>query len=104
MKFLYFEDMELTIQHEDGTSKGRFLIPGENGPLAEMTYVHSGPNQFIIDHTEVSDELRGMGAGAKLVEAAVVWARQTGKKILPLCPFAKATMERKRDQYADVLA
>jgi hypothetical protein len=75
-------------------SKGAFLIEENNEHLAEMTYSRAGDSLIIIDHTEVSDKLRGQGAGKKLVLAAVEYARKNNLKILPLCPFAKATFDR----------
>ena len=68
-----------------------------------MTYTTAGATRIIIDHTEVSDELRGMGAGAKLVAAAVEWARAANRKVMPLCPFAKSVFD-KTPAYQDVLA
>ena len=35
--------------------------------------------KVIIDHTYVSDELRGQGIGEALVEQMVVFAREQGK-------------------------
>lgn len=81
----------------------RFYIgDSEETPLAEMTYVPTGSSLIIIDGTFVSDELRGQGAGKILLKAVVEWARQENKKIIPLCPFAKAQME-KEEEYHDVL-
>ena len=68
-----------------------------------MTYSKAGADKIIIDHTEVSEELKGQGAGKKLVVAAVEKARKEGFKILPLCPFAKATIQ-KDASLQDVLA
>jgi predicted GNAT family acetyltransferase len=76
-------------RHEEG-SKGSFFLEIEGKKEAIMTYSVASPDRFIIDHTEVSDKLRGMGTGKKLVMAAVEYARETGKTILPLCPFARA--------------
>jgi len=68
-----------------------------------MTYSAAGERRIIIDHTDVSDELRGTGAGGRLVEAAVLWARAEKKLIVPLCPFAKSVFD-KTPAYKDVLA
>jgi predicted GNAT family acetyltransferase len=51
----------------------------------------------------VSSGPRGTGTGAKLVAAAVAWARAEQRKLLPLCPFARSVFE-KTPAYADVLA
>ena len=96
--------MDLKIEQEDNGNKGRFYIRAEGKQLAEMTYVYAGPEKIIIDHTEVGEELKGKGAGKQLVDASANFAREKGIKILPLCPFAKATMMKNRETYADVLA
>ena len=57
---------------------------------------------MIIDHTEVSDGLRGKNVGYQLVHAAVDYARTHDIKILPLCPFAKAVFDKKAEEFADV--
>ncbi len=93
----------MQIQHEDNVSKGTFFIEEEGKRLAEMTYSKAGEDKIIIDHTEVSDALRGTGAGKKLVNEAVQYARAHGIKIIPLCPFAKAVLT-KGDAYKDILA
>ena len=70
--------------------------------LAEMTYTVAG-TRVIIDHTQVDDSLRGEGVGAKLVQAAVEWARAENARLMPLCPYAKSVFD-KTAAYADVLA
>lgn len=70
--------------------------------LAEMSYSRAGDKLLIIDHTEVSDVLKGKGAGKQLVAAAVDHARRHDLKILPLCPFAKSVFDRVTE-WQDVL-
>ncbi len=89
------------ILHEDGDTKGRFWTETK-GAVAELTYSKAGSAMIIIDHTSVPDALRGTGTGARLVERAVVEARQAGWKVLPLCPFAKAQIAKHAD-WQDVL-
>jgi uncharacterized protein len=88
--------------HVPGGHKGAFVIDRDGKRLATMTYSLAGDNILIIDHTEVDDALRGSGAGARLVGAAVAWARAEGRRVIPLCPFAKSVFERK-PEYGDVL-
>lgn len=92
----------MDIQHERTGSKGAYFVEQDGQRLAEMTYSVAGSSMIIIDHTEVSDLLRGQGAGKKLVYAAVEWARKEGVKILPLCPFAKSVFD-KEAEIRDVL-
>jgi predicted GNAT family acetyltransferase len=90
------------IQQEQIGTKGSFYYEEEGKHLAEMTFTMAGETRMIIDHTDVSDVLRGKGAGKQLVEAAVQHARKNKIKILPLCPFAKSVFD-KTEAYRDVL-
>ena len=94
-------DNEIEIIREEGKSKGRYFAVVE-GHEAEMTYSRMGESTIIIDHTGVPDSLRGKGVGQALVERGVEDARAEGRKIVPLCPFAKAQIERHAD-WQDVL-
>lgn len=89
------------IRREETGSGGRYFVTIE-GHKAEMTYSKAGTTAIIIDHTFVPRELGGRGVGEKLVFSAVEDARSEGKKIIPLCPFAKAQFE-KHDDWKDVL-
>ena len=93
----------MQIQLEQTENKGAFFIEDGGVRLAEMTFSKAGEGLIIIDHTEVSDVLRGTGAGKKLVTEAVEYARKKKLKILPLCPFAKSVFDRKTE-FADVLS
>jgi predicted GNAT family acetyltransferase len=92
----------MQIQFEQSDSKGAFFIEENHHRLATMTFSKAGDHLFIIDHTEVSDALRGKNVGKQLVAAAVGHARNNNLKILPLCPFAKSVFERVKE-YQDVL-
>jgi len=92
----------MNIVHQQAGSKGSFYIGENNQRLAEMTYTMAGEKRMIIDHTDVSDALRGKGAGKQLVAAAVNHARAQGIKILPLCPFARSVFDKVKE-YQDVL-
>lgn len=92
----------MTIQEEHHEKGGRWFVIEGDQLKAEMTYITSGPERIIIDHTEVDESLRGEGVGYKMVEKSVEWARQNQLTILPLCPFAKSVFAKKTE-YADVL-
>lgn len=83
--------------------KERFvLLNDEQEEAGEMTWSNAGPEIMIIDHTFVDPTYRGQGLAEKLVAEGVEKARKEGKKIIPLCPFAKKEFEEK-SEYADVL-
>jgi hypothetical protein len=93
----------MNIQQQHDGAKGSFFIKENDKILAEMTYSMAGDALMIIDHTEVSDALRGKGAGLQLVNKAVEHAREKHWKIMPLCPFAKAVFDKKQEEFKDVL-
>ena len=80
------------------------VVTTENGKeLGEMTFVKSNDDEFYtINHTTVHEEARGRGIGQEMVKNFVEFARNNGKKIEPLCTFAKAQFDKNPD-YADVL-
>ncbi|ALV22609.1 MULTISPECIES: GNAT family N-acetyltransferase [Carnobacterium] len=86
-------------------SGNRFYKNDEKGKmLAEVTYVPSGEDKVILDHTFVDPSLRGQGIAAQLVDRVVEEMRNENKKIVPLCPYAKTLFERKPEKYADIEA
>jgi predicted GNAT family acetyltransferase len=93
--------MDDAIGHEAAGHRGEFFIERDGRRLGKLTYT-SSPGLTILDHTEVDDALRGTGAGRRLVEAAVIWARAEKRQLLPLCPFARSVFD-KTPAFADVL-
>jgi predicted GNAT family acetyltransferase len=93
----------MNIKQEDNGKKGKFFVELDDKQEAEMTYTYAGSDKIIIDHTEVSEKLKGQGVGYKLVEAAVDFMRDKGLKVIPLCPFAAAVFKKKHE-YSDRLA
>lgn len=89
------------IERAERSGKGRYFTRLD-GVEAEMTYSVAGGHTLVIDHTGVPDALRGRGVGQALVARAVEDARRERRKILPLCPFARAQISR-RPEWQDVL-
>lgn len=92
----------MQIQQQQTGSKGSFFIKENQEILAEMTYSMAGDALMIIDHTEVSDALRGQQVGYQLVQKAAAYAREKQIKIMPLCPFAKSVFDKKPEEFKDV--
>ena len=92
---------DIQITRQDAANGGRYVTVVD-GHEAEMTYSRAGTTRIIIDHTGVPEALKGRGVGKRLVEAAVKDARSEGFKIIPLCPFAKATLD-KTPEWQDVV-
>ena len=92
----------MEIKREQDGHRGAFFVERDGERLAEMTYTMAGKERMIIDHTETSEELRGTGTGKQLIYAGVEFARENSFTVLPLCPFAKAIID-KTPQLQDVL-
>jgi len=71
-------------------------------PLAEITFIRADESKIVIEHTYVSDSLRGQGIALQLVNKVVEYARFENKKIIPICPYAKKVMTE-NEKYKDVL-
>ncbi|WP_100012366.1 GNAT family N-acetyltransferase [Lentibacillus sediminis] len=84
--------------------KGKYYAgEDEANPLAEIIFSQSEEKNLVIEHTYVSDELRGEGVAGQLISQVVNIAREEDKKIIALCSFAKSYLE-KHPEYQDVLA
>ncbi len=94
--------VKIAITREDKASGGRYVARVEGKPDAEMTFSKAGEKILIIDHTGVPDELGGMGVGKALVEHMVMDVRARGLKVVPLCPFTKAMLQRHKE-WQDIL-
>jgi len=84
----------MEILQQDDKKKGKFYIEQNGKTVAEMTYVWVNTSKIIIDHTEVDESLKGLGAGKQMVSKAVDFSRENGIKIIPLCPFAKSVFDK----------
>ncbi|MBX3513693.1 MAG: N-acetyltransferase [Xanthobacteraceae bacterium] len=60
------------------------------------------PGTITFTHTEVPKELGGRGIGSQLAKGALDQVRTRGLKVVPLCPFIKAYIE-KHAEYQDLL-
>ncbi|SDZ82952.1 hypothetical protein SAMN05421743_101345 [Thalassobacillus cyri] len=86
-----------TIKQGDG----KFYVgEDEQHPLAEITFQEK--DHLVVDHTYVSEELRGQGMAAKLVEKVVGYARDEQKKIDPKCDYTEKKL-KETPEYHDVL-
>lgn len=94
----------MIVQREEKGLRGAFYIERDGERLAEQTFSSSPDGKIVmIDHTEVSERLRGQGIARELTLAAVDWARSAGVKLVPVCPFAKAVFDKDPTTH-DVLA
>jgi uncharacterized protein len=70
--------------------------------LALIIYRLKG-NAVDLVHTEVPEQYQGHGLAGKLVSAALRWARESGLKVIPSCPYVRSYIG-KHPEYADLVA
>ena len=62
--------------------------------VGEITFVRVGIDKLIIDSTNVSEKYRNEHVGLNLVKHVVDLARNQHRKVMTMCPFAKAMFSR----------
>lgn len=94
---------DITVQREDGATRGRYVAYLAPGFEAEMTYRKAADGTITIDHTGVPPEYEGRGIASKLVHQAIADAWQEGFRITPLCSYVVAQF-RRHPEWADLRA
>jgi uncharacterized protein len=80
-----------------------YVGDSQENPQAEIHFIKTGEDTLTVDHTFVSDELRGQGVAGKLVKRIVDFAREENMKINPECTYAKKKLES-NEEYQDILS
>ena len=76
----------------DNQAKSRFELV-RDGEVAFLQYQRKADALSLV-HTEVPPALRHQHIGDALVEAGVEAARSAGLRLVVICPFAKAYLQR----------
>ncbi len=58
--------------------------------IGEITFVRVGLDKLIIDHTGISDDYVNRDVGMQLMRCVATVARAQHRKIITLCPLARA--------------
>ena len=91
--------MEFQLQ-ELGVNKFAFVGEQDGKRLAEITWIQQG-EIMVMDHTFVSDQLRGQGVAKQLLDCAAKYARENRYKMQAVCTYVVAAFE-KSTAYDDV--
>lgn len=92
--------MEFTRKESGSQGAYEYVQNGER--LAEITW-QLRDGVMHMDHTYVSDELRGQGVAKKLLDQAAHYAREQNYKMNAICSYVVSSFE-KSDDYNDVKA
>jgi uncharacterized protein len=91
--------MSSTIR--DNAARSRFELEAD-GVTAFMNY-RLGGDVISLDHTETPVAARGRGLASRLVKGALDQIRARGLKIVPVCPFVRAFVD-KHPEYRGLVA
>ena len=69
--------------------------------LAGVADYHAQPGLVTIMHTEIEPAFEGHGLGSQFVSAVLDDIRRQEAKVLPVCPFVRAFLQR-HPEYADL--
>ena len=83
----------------DNRELQRFELPVD-GQVVFADYRRQ-PGRLVITYVEAPPALRGTGAAGRLMQGMMQEVRLEGLKVLPLCPYAKAWMQR-HPEFKDV--
>jgi predicted GNAT family acetyltransferase len=84
----------VTVEREELNGVHEFVlrIDGERMGFLEFTRPEVG--LMRIEYVEVDPRLRGTGMGHQLVEKAVAFAKDNELKVVPICSYARAVIQR----------
>lgn len=92
----------IEIKHEHKTTEGEFYYEENGVRLAYLSYHMEAGHWLRAEHTVVDPTLGGRGIGKLLLEQCVLFTRKNQYKIVPLCPFVAAQINKTPD-WQDVL-
>jgi len=84
----------------DNVAQHRYELPVDGG-TAFLQYQRRAGVVTLI-HTEVPPALRGGGVAGRLARHALEAARSAGEKVVPMCPYVQAYLQ-KHPEYSDLI-
>jgi len=86
---------------QDATDRSRYEVTVD-GELAGFAEYRDLDGARVFTHTEVFDAFEGHGVGSALARAALDHVRRSGRRLVALCPFVAAYIER-HEEDADLV-
>ena len=85
--------MKVESDIRDNPAMGRFEMPLGDGALA-VAYYKVEDGRVVLLHTEVPQELSGLGYGSRLAHGVFEALRRGGKRVIAKCSFMSAYAAR----------
>jgi predicted GNAT family acetyltransferase len=87
-------DRKVTIEREELNGVHEFVLRLDGERLGFLEFTRPDTAVMRIEYVEVDPDLRGTGLGLQLVEKAVAFARENKLKVVPICSYARAVIQR----------
>src|SRR5436189_5174705 len=84
----------VTIDREDLNGTHEFVLRIDGERLGFLEFTRPDVGVMRIEYVEVSPQLRGTGLGKQLVEQAVAFAKDAELRVVPICSYARAVIQR----------
>lgn len=86
--------MNVVIAREELNGVHEFVLRIDGERLGFLEFTRPEVGLMRIEYVEVSPELRGTGLGRQLVAKAVEFAKDAELRVVPICSYARAVIER----------
>ncbi|CAL9279947.1 GNAT family N-acetyltransferase [Streptomyces sp. SudanB182_2057] len=88
-----------TVRHVP--ERFRYEIEVDGRTAGFTAYRDRGERQRVFYHTKIYEAFSGRGLASRLVREALVDVRETGRLVVPVCPYVKAFLD-KQEGFADI--
>ena len=85
---------KVSIEREELNGVHEFVLRIDGERLGFLEYTRPDVGVMRIEYVEVAPRLRGTGLGRQLVAKAVDFARDAKLRIVPICSYARAVIQR----------
>jgi len=87
-------DKTVTIEREELNGVHEFVLRLDGERFGSLEFTRPQAGLMRIEYVEVAPELRGTGLGRQLVEKAVAFATDAELRVVPICSYARAVIQR----------
>ena len=84
----------VTIEREELNGVHEFVLRMGGEKVGFLEFTRPDVGVMHIQYVEVSPHLRGTGLGRQLVEKAVAFANVAKLRVVPICSYARAVIQR----------
>jgi predicted GNAT family acetyltransferase len=85
---------KISIDREELNGVHEFVLRIDGERLGFLEFTRPDVGLMRIEYVEVAPQLRGTGLGRQLVEKAIDFARDAKLRVVPICSYARAVIQR----------